>query len=94
MTNNLSVSNVKWEISGVKGGKEVYTDNGTFQGYNATTNNKIPLVKNYRLTETQTDFTLYIWIDGPNTGNEILGANFSGYISANTERFTGQLSGV
>ena len=94
MTNNLSVSNVKWEISGVKEGKEVYTDNGTFQGYNATTNNKIPLVKNYRLTETQTDFTLYIWIDGPNTGNEILGANFSGYISANTERFTGQLSGV
>lgn len=93
MTDNLSVSNVKWEVSGLKGGKEVYTNSGTFLGYNDTSNNKIPIVENYRLTEEQTDFTLYIWIDGPNTGNEILGASLSGYISANTERFTGQLNG-
>lgn len=93
MTNNLSVTNVKWEVSGVKGGQEVYTNNGTFEGYNDTDNNIITIVEDYRLSEEQTDFTLYIWIDGPNTGNEIFGASLSGYISANTERFTGQLNG-
>ena len=92
MTENLSVENVKWEVSGMRGGQEVYTNSGTFQGYDDTTNNVIPIVEDYRLSETQTDFTLYIWIDGPTTGNEIIGASFSGYISANTERFTGQLN--
>ena len=84
--------NVKWEVSGVRGGKEVYTNNGTFEGYNDTNNNAIPIVEDYRLTEEQTDFTVYVWIDGEHTGNEILGAAFSGYISAKTENFTGQLN--
>ena len=92
MTDNLSVSNVKWEVSGIQKGNEVYTNSGTFLGYNATTNNKIPLVEDYRLTEDQTDFTIYVWIDGNNTGNEILGATFDGFISANTEQFTGKLT--
>lgn len=93
MTNNLSVANVKWEISGIQNNQEVYTNHGTFFGYNDTDNKTIPIVEDYRLTEDQTDFTLYIWIDGNNTGNEIYGASLSGYISANTERFTGQLNG-
>ena len=90
MTNNLSAPNVKWEVSGIQKGNEVYTNSGTFSGYNAT-NNKIPLVEDYRLTEDQTDFTIYVWIDGNITGNEILGATFTGFISANTEQFTGEL---
>lgn len=92
MTDNLSVSNVKWEVSGVKNGKEVYVNNGTFAGYNDTNNNTIPIVEDYRLTEDQTDFTVYIWIDGNSTGNEILGAMLSSYISAQTEQYTGQLN--
>ena len=92
MTANLSSTNVKWEISGVKNNQEVYTDSGTFNGYNDTNNNVITLVHDYKLTADQTDFTLYIWIDGENTGNEILGATFSGYISASTERFTAVLN--
>lgn len=90
MTDNLSAPNVKWEVSGIQKGNEVYTNSGTFSGYNAT-NNKIPLVEDYRLTEDQTDFTIYVWIDGNITGNEILGATFTGFISANTEQFTGEL---
>ncbi len=91
MTANLSTNSFKWEVSGIKGGQEVYTNAGTFNGYNDTNNNKIPIVENYRLTEDQTDFTIYIWIDGNLAGNEIFGAEFSGYISATTEQFTGQL---
>lgn len=91
MTTNLSVSNVKWEVSGVKGGVEVYSDSGTFLGYNDTNNNKILIVDDFILTEDQTDFTLYIWIDGNSTGDEIIGASFSGFISANTEPLTGKL---
>ena len=92
MTENLSVSNVKWEVSGVKNGNQVYTNSGTFSGYNDTNNNVINLVHDYKLSEEQTDFTVYVWIDGPNTGNEIIGASLTSYISARTERFTGQLS--
>ena len=91
MSEVLSTTHVKWEVSGVKGGKEVYTNQGTFNGYNAGNNNIITIVEDYRLTEEQTDFTLYIWIDGNNVGNEVLGAYFKGYISASTEQFTGQL---
>lgn len=92
MTDNLSVSNVIWEVSGVKNGVEVYSDNGTFLGYNDMNNNRILIVDDYLLSEEQTDFTLYIWIDGNHTGDEIIGASFSGYISADTEHFTGQLT--
>lgn len=92
MTTNLSVSNVKWEVSGIKNGVEVYSNNGTFLGYNDTNNNRILIVDDYLLSEEQTDFTLYIWIDGNHTGDEIIGASFSGYISADTEHFTGQLT--
>ena len=92
MTANLSSSNVKWEVVGTRNSQQVYTNSGTFSGYNSTTNNKIPLVENYRLTEDQTDFTVYIWIDGNSAGNEMFGASLSGYISANTEQFTGVLT--
>lgn len=92
MTANLSVSNVKWEVSGIRGGQEVYTNSGTFQGYNDTTNNVITIVDGYRLSETQTDFTIYIWVDGNNAGNEMFGASLSAYISASTENFTGTLN--
>ncbi len=92
MTENLSSSAVKWEVSGVKNNQVVYTDSGTFAGYNDTNNNIIPLVEDYQLTTEQTDFTVYVWIDGNIAGNEILGASFSGYISASTDRITGVLN--
>ena len=92
ITENIRINGFKWEVSGVRGNQEVYTNNGTFNGYNDTNNNIITLVNDYRLTEEQTDFTVYLWIDGNSVGNEVLGGSFSGYISASTERFTGQLS--
>ena len=91
ITDNLASNSVKWEVSGVKNNVEVYTNSGTFAGYNSTNNNKVMIVNNYRLTEEQTDFTVYIWIDGNLAGNEVLGGNFSGYIGASTEQVTGVL---
>lgn len=88
---NIRTTAFKWEVSGVKGGKEVYTNQGTFNGYNDSSNNIITLVKDYRLTEEQTDFTIYLWVDGNMVGNEVMGCGMSGYISASTEQFTGQL---
>ena len=88
----LSSTSVKWEIYGVRNSQTVYSNSGTLNGYSAQTpNNKIAIVTDYNLTEADTEFTLYMWIDGATTGNEVIGASFSGYISANTENFTGLL---
>ncbi len=92
ITENIRISGFKWEVSGVRGGKEVYTNNGTFEGYNDTDNNIITIVEDYRLSEEQTDFTIYLWVDGNEVGNEVMGGRLGGYISASTEQFTGQLN--
>ena len=94
ITTNLRVSGFKWEVSGMRGGQEVYTNSGNFAGYNDTTNNVITIVEDYRLTEQQTDFTIYLWVDGNEAGNEVMDGRLGGYISASTERFTGQLSNI
>ena len=91
LTENLSIAGFKWEVYGMQNGVQVYSNSNNFQGYNDTTNNVIPIVENYKLTAETTDFTVYIWIDGSITDNEILGGQFRGYIGAETERFTGEL---
>lgn len=92
MTSNLSIDGFIWEVYGYKNNELVYSDTGTFKNYNSTSNNRLDIVKNYKITKTNTSFDIYLWIDGEQIDNNILGANFSGYIGANTEQVTGQLS--
>ena len=92
MTANLSIEGFIWEVYGYKNGQLVYSNSGNFRGYNSTTNNKVDIVQNYTITKTNTSFDIYLWIDGEQIDNNILGANFFGYIGANTEQFTGKLS--
>ena len=92
ITPNLSIEGFKWEVYGYKNNELVYSNNGNFAGYNATEgHNVVPIVEDYRLTEEITYFTVYLWIDANNTGNEVLGGSFNAYISASSEKFTGQL---
>lgn len=91
LTENLRIKGFIWEVSGIQNGKEVYSDKGSFYGYNDTTNNIIEIVKDYRITKDNTQFTIYFWIDGNQTDNSVIGGSLKGYIGAKTENFTGEL---
>lgn len=76
---------------------EVYKDNsttayakGTFNDYKS--GDKVYIVNNYDLSTTNTSFKIYIWLNGEQVGNEVLGATLDAYIGAETEIITTQLS--
>ena len=92
ITENIAIPGFKWEVYGYKNSTLVYSNNGNFDGYDDTTNNRIPIVTDYLLSEDNTEFTVYFWIDGSLTGNEIMGGSFRGYIGATSEQVTGSLS--
>ena len=92
LTDNIAIPGFVWEVYGYRNGNLVYSNSGTFNGYDDTTNNKIPIVTNYQLSEDNTEFIVYFWIDGSLTGNEVLGGAFSGYIGATSQQVTAELS--
>lgn len=91
ITPNLRIEGFVWELYGYKNNQQVVHRSGTFNGYNDTTNNIVNLIENYPIDNTNTAFTLYLWIDGTKTNNNVLGGEFLGYIGARTERITGTL---
>ncbi len=91
ITDNIAIPGFVWEVYGYKNNALVYSNSGSFNGYDDNTNNKIPIVNNYMLTQDNTEFTVYFWIDGSRTGNEVLGGAFRGYIGATSEEITGEL---
>ncbi len=92
ITDNIAIPGFVWEVYGYRNNSLVYSNTGNFNGYDDTTNNRIPIVTDYQLSETNTEFTVYFWIDGSLTGNEVLGGSFSGYIGATSQQVTAELS--
>lgn len=92
MTDNLSIEGFVWEVYGYKNGNQVKHTSGNFKGYNAQTNKILTIIDDYELSEENTKFTVYLWLDGNKTDNAIIGASFKGYIGAKTEYLTGKLS--
>lgn len=92
MTSNLAVEGFVWEVVGVRNNVETYYRQGNFQGYDATDNRTINLVEDYTLTEENTTFTIYFWLNGDLIQDtNILNSQFSGYIGAKTDNFTATL---
>jgi len=91
ITENIAISGFIWEVYGYRNGKQVIYTKGDFSGYNNTTNNKVSIVKDYLLSEDETSFTVYFWIDGSKTDNDVVGGTFNGYIGAISQEFTGVL---
>lgn len=89
ITETLAKKGFVWEVYGYKNGTLVYSNEGTFEGKNDTTNNIINIVEDYQLAEENTEFTIYLWLDGNQLGNEIFGAEFAAYVGAKTENFQG-----
>ena len=90
ITNTLAIKGFVWEVYGVQDGKDVYYDKGNFEGYNDTTNNIVNIVEDYKLTDKNTAFTIYLWIDGNQVDNNVIGSTFKGHIGAKTENITGE----
>lgn len=88
ITDNLAIEGFIWEVYGVQSGKDVYYKKGNFDGYNNTTNNIVNIVEDYKLTDENTTFTIYLWIDGNQTDNKVIGSSFKGHIGAKTENFS------
>lgn len=78
ISTELAISALKWEV--YKDTSTTPIRSGTFAG--VTSGNKINLIENYLLTNTDTTFTVKLWLNGNeasgNTGNK----TFSAYIDA------------
>ena len=92
LTQNLSITGLIWEVCAAREGDETQCRSGNFSGYNDTNNNIIYIYPNYALSTVNTQFTVYIWLDGANTNNSVVGGVFSGYIGAESENFTARFT--
>ena len=81
----------KWEFYEVKDGKEKYINSGTLEGL--TSNNKKYLSEGIVLSTELRKFAVYLWVNGHEAGNEVLGAELKGYIGAETTPVVGNTSG-
>lgn len=91
MTAAMSSTGFKWEIYGYKNNNQVYSNQGNFSGKSASDgSNTVTLVNNdYTVTEDETTFVVYWWLDGNMINDDIGGSTFSCHINAQTETITG-----
>ena len=99
ITSTLATDALTWELYKLTDGEEVYVNSGTFLDCGdigetkskCTAGNRIYMLTGYELSTTQTQYVLYLWLNGYKAGNEVLGATLKGYIGAETENITGIL---
>lgn len=91
MSSEMAINGFKWEIYGYKNNSQVYSGQGNFAGKSATAgSNTITLVNNdYTITEDETTFDVYWWLDGNMVSTDLGGSSFSCHIGAQTESITG-----
>ena len=87
MTDNLAVEGFIWEVCAIRENEPTVCNDGNFFGYDATTNNVVTIMSNYRLTTVPTTFIIYLWLDGSKISGTLDNAQFSGYIDARSENF-------
>lgn len=80
----------KWEIYELINNEEKYMKSGTF--LNITSNSTNYIAENLALDTNVRTFVVYIWLNGDEAGNEVLGAVLQGYIGAETATISGELS--
>ena len=84
---NLNISALKWEVEGIEEEKVVYTDAGDFS--RAEQGTPIKIVDGYALTEKDTTFTIYIWLEASLINTPIVAASFGAKITADSVPVTG-----
>ena len=96
----LAVSGLKWEVYTLKNGVETFYNSGTFMQCGGidetkskcTSGDKLYMVTNYELSTTQSEFVVYLWLNGDEVGNEVINRKLVGTISAETIFLTGEIS--
>lgn len=84
---NLNISAFKWEVEGIKGEEIVYTDAKDFS--TGLVNTPIKIVDGYALTETDTTFNIYMWLDASLVTSPINDVSFGAKITADSVPVTG-----
>lgn len=92
ITANIAVEGLIWEVCAERSGDQTVCKTGNFLNYNDTNNNKLYIYPDYQLNNTNTKFTVYIWLDGSKVDNSVSGGEFSGYIGAESEHFTAKFT--
>ena len=90
ITTNIAIEGFIWEVYGYKNNQLVYEQTGNFQG--KKNNDIITIVKDYQLSEDNTSFVVYFWLDGNQTNNNVLNSSFRGYIGAKSEDITAKFN--
>lgn len=98
ISSQLATEGFIWEVYKVVDDEEIYVNDGTFAtcqsgetSRKCAKGDRIYIVNDYVLSIENTAFKVYVWLDGNQVGNEVLGTSFSGTIAAETERYTGHL---
>lgn len=90
ITEGFTSKALKWEIYKISDGEEIYINDGTFE--NAESGNKIYLNQDFELSNELTEYVIYIWLNGYEAGNEVIGASLLGYIGAESSVVTGDIN--
>jgi len=85
----LATNGFIWEVVGTKDGTKVYENSGTLAG--TENDDQVDIVEDYLLDFAETEFVVYLWLDGSKYGNEVIGKSFGGHIIASSEPFTAEL---
>lgn len=96
----LAVNGLKWEVYTLEDGTEKYYNSGTFMQCGGieeikskcVSGDRLYMVTDYDLSTIETEFVVYIWLNGSEVGNEVLGESLIGEISVETEHLTAELS--
>ncbi len=86
----LAIPGLKWEFYEVKNSGEEFISSGTFDGLQS--NGRIYMKKQLVLSTDVRTFAVYIWANGHEVGNEAKEAVLQGYIGAETEPVTADLT--
>ena len=90
ITENLAISGFIWQVDVYENGTLTRTNTNNF--LNKHNNDVITLIEDYELTTTNAVFTVYLWVDGNNSTNNVMNGSFDGYISAKSDNFSAILS--
>lgn len=90
ISEGLASQALKWEIYEIGDEGENYLNSGTF--LNTTSGEKVYLSDNIELTTTEKQYAIYLWLNGYEAGNEVRGASFRGFIGAESEIVTGDIT--
>lgn len=98
ITASIASEALKWEVYKTVDGTNSLVKTGSFVDCETSgtkkqcaAGDKLYIVKDYPLSTTNTAFTVYIWLDGYKSGNEVIGAQLKAYIGAESGNITGNL---